>query len=60
MTNRLTDRWLSETTMFGSASQVRDQVDAWYDAGVKTPIIVPSSAAGNQLKAVEEVFAAYA
>ena len=55
----LTDRWLSETTMFGTASQVRDQVDAWYDAGVKTPIIVPSSAAGNQLKAVQEVFDAY-
>lgn len=55
----LTDRWLSETTMFGTASQVRDQVDAWYDAGVKTPILVPSSAAGNQLKAVQEVFDAY-
>jgi alkanesulfonate monooxygenase SsuD/methylene tetrahydromethanopterin reductase-like flavin-dependent oxidoreductase (luciferase family) len=55
----LTDRWLAETTMFGTASQVRDQVDAWYDAGVKTPILVPSSAAGNQLKAVQEVFEAY-
>lgn len=55
----LTDRWLSETTMFGTASQVRDQVDAWYDTGVKTPILVPSSAAGNQLKAVQEVFNAY-
>ena len=55
----LTDRWLSETTMFGTASQVRDQVEAWFDAGVKTPIIVPSSAAGNQLKAVQEVFDAY-
>lgn len=55
----LTDRWLSETTMIGTAAQVRDQVDAWYDAGVKTPILVPSSAAGNQLKAVQEVFEAY-
>lgn len=56
----LTDRWLSETTMFGTASQVREQVEAWFDAGVKTPIVVPSSAAGNQLKAVQEVFDAFA
>jgi alkanesulfonate monooxygenase SsuD/methylene tetrahydromethanopterin reductase-like flavin-dependent oxidoreductase (luciferase family) len=55
----LTDRWLSETTMFGTATQVRDQVEAWYDAGVKTPIVVPSSAAGNQLKGVQELFDAY-
>jgi len=55
----LTDRWLAETTMFGTASQVREQVEAWYDAGVKVPIVVPSSAAGNQLKAVQEVFDAF-
>ena len=55
----LTDRWLADTTMFGTAAQVREQVEAWYDTGVKTPIIVPSSAAGNQLKAAEEVFAAF-
>ena len=29
-------------------------------AGVTTPILVPSSAVGNQLKAVEEIFAAFA
>jgi len=28
-------------------------------AGVHTPILVPSSAAGNQMKAIEEVFAAF-
>jgi alkanesulfonate monooxygenase SsuD/methylene tetrahydromethanopterin reductase-like flavin-dependent oxidoreductase (luciferase family) len=56
----LTDRWLAETTLFGTATQVRDQVEAWYDTGVKTPIIVPSSAAGNQLKGVQEVFDAFA
>ena len=56
----LTDKWLSETTMFGTVSQVREQVEAWYDTGVKTPIVVPSSAAGNQLKAVQEVFDAFA
>ena len=55
----LTDRWLADTTMFGTASQVRDQVEAWYDTGVKTPIIVPSSASGNQLKGAQEVFDAF-
>ena len=45
--------------MFGTASQVREQVEAWYDTGVKVPIVVPSSANGNQLKAAEEVFAAF-
>ena len=32
---------------------------AWRAAGVHTPILVPSSAAGNQLKAIDEVFAAF-
>jgi len=53
----LSDRWLADTTLFGSASKVRDGIEAWFDAGIKTPIIVPSSAVGNQLKAFEEFFA---
>jgi len=36
---------------------VRDGIEAWFDAGIKTPIIVPSSAVGNQMKAFEEFFA---
>jgi alkanesulfonate monooxygenase SsuD/methylene tetrahydromethanopterin reductase-like flavin-dependent oxidoreductase (luciferase family) len=56
----LHDRWLADTTLFGSAAQVREGVEAWRDAGVRTPILVPSSAAGNQLRAFEELFAAYA
>ena len=56
----MSDKWLADATLFGSASQVRDGVDAWREAGVSTPVIVPSSASGNQLKAVEELFAAYA
>ncbi|MBL6650507.1 MAG: LLM class flavin-dependent oxidoreductase [Reyranella sp.] len=55
----LTDKWLAETTLFGPAAKVRDGVAAWKAAGVHTPIIVPSSAAGNQMKAIEEVFAAF-
>ena len=53
----LTDRWLADTTLFGSKHKVRDGIEAWFDAGIKTPIIVPSSAVGNQLKAFEEFFA---
>ncbi len=52
----LSDRWLADTTLFGSASKVREGIEAWFDAGIKTPIIVPSSAVGNQLKAIEEFF----
>jgi alkanesulfonate monooxygenase SsuD/methylene tetrahydromethanopterin reductase-like flavin-dependent oxidoreductase (luciferase family) len=53
----LSDRWLADTTLFGSAAKVREGIEAWFDAGIKTPIVVPSSAAGNQLKAIEEFFA---
>jgi len=53
----LSDRWLADTTLFGSASKVREGIEAWFDAGIRTPIIVPSSARGNQLSAIEEFFA---
>lgn len=56
----LTDKWLADCTLFGSASQVRDGFEAWKAAGIGTPILVPSSAAGNQMKAFEEVMAAFA
>ena len=56
----MSDRWLADATLFGPAAAVRDGVAAWREAGITTPILVPSSAAGNQLKAVEEIFAAFA
>jgi alkanesulfonate monooxygenase SsuD/methylene tetrahydromethanopterin reductase-like flavin-dependent oxidoreductase (luciferase family) len=55
----LTDKWLADNTLFGPAAKVREGVAAWRAAGVHTPIIVPSSAAGNQLKAIEETFGAF-
>ncbi|MDA1098803.1 MAG: LLM class flavin-dependent oxidoreductase [Proteobacteria bacterium] len=55
----LTDRWLTDNTLFGSVAQVRDGLEAWFDAGIRTPILVPSSANGNQLVAFEEMFAAF-
>jgi alkanesulfonate monooxygenase SsuD/methylene tetrahydromethanopterin reductase-like flavin-dependent oxidoreductase (luciferase family) len=56
----MSDRWLADATLFGPAAKVRDGVAAWRAAGITTPILVPSSASGNQLKAVEEIFAAFA
>jgi alkanesulfonate monooxygenase SsuD/methylene tetrahydromethanopterin reductase-like flavin-dependent oxidoreductase (luciferase family) len=56
----LSDRWLADNTLFGPAAKVREGIEAWREAGVSTPVIVPSSASGNQLKAVEELFAAFA
>lgn len=53
----LSDRWLADTTLFGTASDVREGIEAWYDAGIKTPIIVPSSVRGGQFGAFAEFFA---
>jgi len=59
LTRHMSDRWLADVTLFGTAAQVREGVEAWREAGVRTPILVPSSAVGNQMKAFEELFAAY-
>ena len=53
----LSDKWLADTTLFGSATEVRDGIEAWFDSGVKTPIIVPSSASGGQMQAIDEFLA---
>jgi len=55
----LTDAWIDDVTLSGPPARVRQGLEAWVDAGVRTPIIVPSSAAGNQLKAIEEIFATF-
>jgi alkanesulfonate monooxygenase SsuD/methylene tetrahydromethanopterin reductase-like flavin-dependent oxidoreductase (luciferase family) len=55
----LTDRWLADVTLFGTAAQVREKVEAWQEAGVRTVVLVPSSAKGNQLVAMEEMFATF-
>jgi len=51
----MTDRWLRDVTLFGSVAEVREGFEAWLAAGVKTPILVPSSTSGGQLKAIEEL-----
>lgn len=52
----MSDAWLSDCTLYGSADTVLEGLAAWYESGLSTPIIVPSSAEGNQMKAFEEVF----
>ena len=59
ITSLMTDEWLADVALFGSAQEVREGVDAWYASGVKTPILVPSSTEGGQMKALEELFAAF-
>ena len=55
----LSDRWLADTTLFGPPAAVRDGVEALREAGVGTPILVPSSAAGGQMVAFREVMDAF-
>jgi alkanesulfonate monooxygenase SsuD/methylene tetrahydromethanopterin reductase-like flavin-dependent oxidoreductase (luciferase family) len=55
----LTDRWLADVSLFGPAARVREGIDTWRDAGVRTSVIVPSSTSGGQLKALEEIFATF-
>jgi alkanesulfonate monooxygenase SsuD/methylene tetrahydromethanopterin reductase-like flavin-dependent oxidoreductase (luciferase family) len=56
----MSDRWLNDVTLFGTAARIRDGVDAWRAAGVQTPILVPSSTRGGQMEAMHEIFAAFA
>ena len=54
----MTDRWLSDVTLYGGAREVREGIEAWHDAGVTSVILVPSSTKGGQVKAFEELFEA--
>jgi alkanesulfonate monooxygenase SsuD/methylene tetrahydromethanopterin reductase-like flavin-dependent oxidoreductase (luciferase family) len=59
VTRAMTDRWLRDVTLFGSVAEVREGFDAWVAAGVKTPILVPSSSSGGQMKAIDELVRAF-
>ena len=52
----MTDAWLSDCSLYGPPEVVLAGLAAWREAGVRDPILVPSSAAGNQMKAFEELF----
>ena len=56
----MSDEWLDDCTLSGPAGRVREGIEAWFDAGVSTPIVVPSSTSGGQAKAFAELFAAFA
>jgi alkanesulfonate monooxygenase SsuD/methylene tetrahydromethanopterin reductase-like flavin-dependent oxidoreductase (luciferase family) len=55
----MTDAWLDDCTISGSAHAVRDRFEQWMSMGV-LPIAVMSSTTGGQAVAIGELFAAYA
>jgi alkanesulfonate monooxygenase SsuD/methylene tetrahydromethanopterin reductase-like flavin-dependent oxidoreductase (luciferase family) len=55
----MSDAWLNDTTLFGPAAKVLEGLEAWRQAGLRTPILVPSSAVGKQPQAFEELFALF-
>ncbi len=55
----MTDRWLADVSLFGSVKDVRAGLEKWYEAGVSTPILVPSSTKGGQFVAFNEMFEAF-
>jgi len=56
----MSDRWLADCTLYGSASEVREGLEAWHATGLQQPILVPSSTQAGQLEAVREVMAIFA
>ena len=52
----LSERWLADTTLFGNASEVREGIEAWFDAGIKTPIVVPSAVTVGRCRALQDFF----
>ena len=55
----MSDRWLREVSLFGSIADVREGIEAWYETGIKTLIVVPSSTRGGQMVAFQELIAAF-
>jgi hypothetical protein len=58
--NYLTDRWLADCTLFGPPAAIRDGVARWREAGIKSPVLVPLAADGDQRTALAALFAAFA
>ena len=54
----MSDRWLREVSLFGSVADVREGIAAWYETGINTLILVPSSTRGGQMVAFQELIAA--
>ena len=56
----LPDRWLADIALFGPPAKIREGVERWQAAGIRTPVLVPLSAEGDQKTAIRQVFAAFA
>jgi len=56
----LPDRWIADIALFGAAAKIREGIEAWRAAGIRTPVLVPFSADGNQKTALQQVFVAFA
>ncbi len=54
------EHFVADCTLYGSQAEVREGLEAWFAAGMKTPILAPSSTSGGQVKAFEEILAAFA
>lgn len=54
----MSDRWLADCTLFGSADDIREGIQRWRDLGIE-PIAVMSSTSGGQIKAINELFDVY-
>jgi alkanesulfonate monooxygenase SsuD/methylene tetrahydromethanopterin reductase-like flavin-dependent oxidoreductase (luciferase family) len=55
----MSDRWLQQVTLYGSAAAVREGIEAWYETGINTLIVVPSSTRGGQMVAFQELIDAF-
>jgi alkanesulfonate monooxygenase SsuD/methylene tetrahydromethanopterin reductase-like flavin-dependent oxidoreductase (luciferase family) len=52
----VSERWLHDVALYGSPARVRAELEQWFDAGMRTPALVPSSTGGGQATAYREVF----
>ena len=55
----MSDTWLSDCTLYGTADDVRNGFLRWRQLGVE-PIAVMSSTSGGQVKAIGELFEIFA
>ena len=51
----MSDRWLQQVTLYGSAAEVREGIEAGDETGINTLIVVPSSTRGGQMVAFQEL-----
>ncbi|MEX1103788.1 MAG: LLM class flavin-dependent oxidoreductase [Dehalococcoidia bacterium] len=55
----MSERWLADSTLYGTKKEVMEGLEAWFAAGMKTPILVPSSTKGGQMVAFAEIMDAF-